>query len=329
MQEKTRQTLVILMLLMLLPLMTGSCRQREPELKLGSGPHGGTFVQIATGLAELLNRQLSGVRIKETPSGGSVANLLGVEKGELDMGLVFAGDAYLGRQGRLKKELQPTTSVYALARLYGATAHLVVSRQSSIRSVAELRGHRVAIGSAGSGSAQVARRYFESIGLWASIIPVHEGYAIGMEDLHRGYVDAVWLQIGFPSEYLQEFGQKMSLRLLDLYDSALAGGFFSSYPFYTYASIPGGTYSGQGKDILTFQDAALWVAGQRVKDESVYNALQALFSKEGKERIRALHPATRDLDIAKGLMGVTIPLHPGAERFWREQGASLPGVSGR
>jgi len=312
------------LLTLLVTLMTGSCRQRDPELKLDSGPHGGTFVQIATGLAELLSKQSAGFRVKEAPSGGSVANLLGVQKGDLDMGFVFAGDAYLGWLGRLKEELSPTTGVLAITRLYGATAHLVVSRQSSIRTVSELRGRRVAIGSAGSCSAQVARRYFESIALWERIIPVHEGYAIGMADLQRGHVDAVWLQVGYSNEHLLEVGKMMPLRLIDLYDSALIHGFFSTYSFYSYVSIPSGTYGGQEKDILTFQDAALWVAGPKVTEDFVYNALHALFNEKGMERMHAISPVARDVDIAKGLMGVMIPLHPGAARFWRDQGASLP-----
>ena len=95
-------------------------------------------------------------------SGGSIANLIDVEQGKLAMGLVFAGDAYLASQGRLKEDLAPTTRVLALARLYGATAHLATSDDSSIRSLQDLRGKRVAIGGAGSGSALTARRFFRN-----------------------------------------------------------------------------------------------------------------------------------------------------------------------
>lgn len=323
-EKASTLTAIGLLFALLLALLAGSCRPRETALKLGGGPRGGTFEVIAAGLAEILKGSLAGVRITVIPTGGSVANLLAVERGDLATGLVFAGDAYLGRQGRLKEELPPTTGVLALTRLYGASAHLVVPRLSSIRNVTELRGRRVAIGSAGSGSAQTARRFFESIGLWESIIPIHEGYAIGIEDLHRGNVDAVWLQVGYPSDYLLEVGRAMPLRLINLYDSALAGGFFAAYPFYAYTSIPAGTYRGQDQDVLTFQDAALWVAGPAVSEELIYTALQALFSPEGLQRMHSIHPIARDFDIAKGLMGVDIPLHPGAERFWQEQGVPLP-----
>jgi TRAP transporter TAXI family solute receptor len=297
-------------------------------MKFGGGPRGGTFEEIAAGIAEILNANLAGVRVTATSSGGSVANLLDVHRGNLAMGLVFAGDAYLGQRGKLKEGLPPTTGVLALARLYGATAHLVVSGESAIHQVADLRGRRVAIGSAGSGSAQAARRFFESIEMWESIIPIHAGYAVGIEDLRRGNVDAVWLQVGYPSEYLLEVGQKLPLRLIDLYDSALSGGFFSAYPFYAYASIPAGIYPGQEKDILTFQDAALWVAGPMLSEEFVYKTLQTLFSEKEMEQMHAIHPAW-DFDIAKGLMGVKIPLHPGAERFWKEQGIPLPAIPQR
>ncbi len=315
---------LLLLLLPVLALVLGSCQPQQSSLKFGGGPRGGTFENIAAELATILNENLSGVRITVEPSAGSLANLLDVEQGKMSMGLVFAGDAYLARQGRLKEDLMPTTGIMALARLYGATAHLVVANDSSIRTVQNLRGRRVAIGSSGSGAALTARRFFQSIGLWESIIPIHQGYTLGMEDLRWGNVDAVWLQVGYPSEYLLEISGKMPLRFLSLIDATAGSDFFTAYPFYRYTLIPAGTYAGQAQDILTFQDAALWVASSQLSDQLAYLVLRALFSEPGLAKMKAAHSAAWDLSITKGLMGVNIPLHPGARRFWQEQGIVLP-----
>jgi len=311
-------------LLLILLLATAGCRPQEKTLKIGGGPRGGTFENIAEGLAELLGDTLPGMRVTVTSSGGSIANLIDVEQGKLDMALVFAGDAYLARQGRLKEDLAPTTQVLALARLYGATAHLAVSSASSIRTLQDLRGRRIAIGGAGSGSALTARRFFQSLGLWEGIIPIHEGYALGMEDLRWGHVDAVWLQVGYPSEYILALSRRMPLRFLSLFDATAGSDFFTVYPFYSYTLIPAGTYQGQKQEILTFQDAALLVANPQLSEELAYRTLQALFSERGMESMRSNHPAAWDLSTTKGLMGVEIPLHPGARRFWSEQGVALP-----
>ncbi len=79
-------------------------------------------------MAQVLQRDIPDIRFVVKPTGGSIANLLDVNQGKLSMGLVFSGDAYLGRKGELRKGLPPTTHVRALARLYGATAQLVVAR---------------------------------------------------------------------------------------------------------------------------------------------------------------------------------------------------------
>jgi TRAP transporter TAXI family solute receptor len=303
----------------ILGLLSG-CQKQGAEISLGSGPPGGTFEKIAAGMAQVLNEDIPDVRVAVKPSGGSLANLREVEQGQLSMGLVFSGDAYLGWKGRLKENMAPTKEVRAVARLYGATAQLVVPGQSSVQTLGDLPGRRVAIGGSGTGSALTASRFFRSVGLWNQIIPIHEGYATGMEDLKMGNIDAVWLEVGFPNEYLLGVSREIPLRFLDLAPAAEAGNFFSLYPFYSPALIPAGTYRGQGKDILTFQDAALWVANAEVNEDLVYGALRALFSAKGLEQMWKAHPAAWDMTLKKGLQGVKIPLHSGARRFWQEKG---------
>ncbi len=83
-----------------------------------------------------------------------------------------------------------------------------------------------------------------------------------------GNMDAVWLEVGFPNEYLLSVSGEVPLRFLNLTPAAKAGDFFSRHPFYTPTVIPAGTYPGQEKEILSFQDAALWVAGAGVGEES-------------------------------------------------------------
>lgn len=310
----------VVLLATLFGLLAGSCRRQGPEVTLGSGPSGGTFEKIASGMVQVLHRDIPDIRFVVKPTGGSIANLLDVNQEKLSMGLVFSGDAYLGRKGELRKGLPPTTHVRALARLYGATAQLVVPGPSSIRTVEDLRGRRVAVGGFGTGSALTARRYFQSIGLWNRIVPIHEGYATGMEDMKMGNIDAVWLEVGFPNEYLLGISEEVPLRFLDLTPAAKTSDFFARHPFYTPTVIPAGTYPGQQKEVLSFQDAALWVAGAGTSEDLVYSSLRALFSARGLKLMRAAHPAARDMSLSKGLMGVKIPLHSGARKFWREKG---------
>ncbi|BCR07049.1 C4-dicarboxylate ABC transporter substrate-binding protein [Desulfuromonas versatilis] len=311
-------------ILILLSLTLSGCPQREPLLHIGGGPAGGTYQKVAAGLQEVMHLAAPGMRVSVERTGGSLANLKGVEQRSLDMAIVYAGDAYLAARGQLEKHLPPTREVRALTRIYGATAHLVVLANSRIRSVHDLQRKRVAIGNPGSGAALAAERFFTALGLWGEVIPVYLGYSMAAEELSRGRVEAVWEMVGFPSESLTELGRRARIRLLDVQAPALAGGLYNAYPFYRPMVIPAGTYPGQQAEVASYQDSALWVANSHMDPELVATALEKLFSNEGMEAMRRSHPSTRNLDQALGLFGVEIPLHPGAERFWKEQGQGKP-----
>ncbi len=302
----------------------GACRPRTQILTLGGGPGGGTFQRYAEGKAGVVEGAVSGTRVVVKRSGGSFANLADVDRGEIDLGLVYAGDAFIGRMGQLQRHSEPTRNVQALASLYGATGQLVVLAGSPVRSVSDLRRKRVAVGNPGSGAALSAERFFRAVGLWGEIIPVYLGYSMAQGDLTKGAVEAVWELVGVPSESLAETARRAPVRLLDLQTPALAAGFFDIYPFYSPTIIPRGTYRGLTEDVASFQDATLWVAYRGVDEEWVYQALMRLYSPEGLAAMREVHPAARDLKLEKGLSGVRIPLHPGAERFWRDKGITLP-----
>jgi TRAP transporter TAXI family solute receptor len=304
----------------LLAVLAIGCRPEIRQLRFGGGPTGGTYQVYAEGLAGLLRQALQGTLVRVERTGGSVDNLIEVQEGKLDMGLVYAGDAYFGARGRLAPGLPPQDRVRGLASVYGAPAHLAVLHQSSIRSVTDLRRRRVAVGNPGSGAAKSAERYFRAIGIWNQIIPVYLGYSMALNDLKLRTVDAVWELVGYPSASLAAAARRQHLRLLDLDRAARAAGFYRKYPFYTPARIPAETYRGQRRDVATFQDTALWVARSGLDKDLVFRSLSAVFSEKGLQRMRGVHPAARDMQKEKGLDGMSIPLHPGARRFWQSQG---------
>ncbi|MBI2355466.1 MAG: TAXI family TRAP transporter solute-binding subunit [Deltaproteobacteria bacterium] len=308
------------MLLLFLQLLGSGCKEKKTEVVMSGGPKGGTFQTLASGLAELVNKNLAEVDITVEPSGGSVANLSNVDKNRHSMGLAFSGDAFLMKEGKLEKggARKTANNVTALASLYGAKSHLVVHRDSRIRSPYDLSGLRVAIGSHGSGSTLSAKRYFQALGIWDKIIPIYVGYDIGISELKQRGVDAVWLQVSYPNDSILELSKAMPIQIVNLHNDAAAKGFYSTYPFYSEARIPAATYYGQEDDILTFEDAALLVANKEMDQEIVYRLLRLLYSEQGIAWMHSIDPLGRNPDQRKGLKGIKIPLHPGAERFWKE-----------
>jgi len=299
-------------------LLTG-CQQTETELNLGGGPEGGTFQGFAEALASALHSREPGLSFRVEPSAGSVTNLVRLNRGELDLALVYAGDAYLGREGRLSGVQPASKNVRAVTRLYSAVAQLVVRRSSPWRSVRELTGARVAIGTPGSGTAVAAERYFTSVGLWSRLVPIHVGFEMAFRELERGSVDAVWLLVGLPNRALAQHAEQLPLRLLDLFEPQDAGGadLFRDYPFYAQAAIPAGTYAGQAREVSSFSDATLLLARSGLSDERVYQLLEVLFTGETRRMLAARHHLGGELTPERGEEGIKIPMHAGARRFWR------------
>jgi TRAP transporter TAXI family solute receptor len=300
---------------------------REPSqqvmLAFSGGPEGGTFQYFSNGMATRLSKQIPDLDISNTASAGSVENLRRVNSGEADLGIVYSGDVYLGREGKLPQDDRTYRNVHALAFLYGAPAHLLVLRKSEIQSLDGLVGQRVAVGDAGSGAAAAAQRYFTTLGLWEQIRVEYIGYSQAASALGDGLIDAMWVFAGFPNASVIQAAATNPIRLLDLVDPAQEAGFFEAYPCYTTITIPGGTYSGVDDDVQSFQDAALWVAGAHVSPDVVYRAVSEIFSEEGLAYMVRVRSTARAMSVEGALTGIVTPVHEGAERYWVEQGLEL------
>jgi len=304
----------------LLPPATGLAKER---LAFSGGPEGGTFQYFSNGIAIRLSKEVPDLEVSNMASAGSLENLRRVNSGEADFGIVYSGDTFLGRNGRLTKDTNEYKNVYAMAYLYGAPAHLVVLKGGGIKNVADVAGKRVAVGGAGSGAAGAAQRYFTSLDLWDAMKVEFLGYSKAASALGDGLIDAFWVFAGFPNASVIQAAASNDIALLSVVDAGQKAGFFDDYPFYTQLTIPAGTYSGVDYDVNSFQDSALWVAGKHVSDDVVYKALENIFSKEGLAYMVKVKSTAKAMSVENGLNGIVTPIHPGAEKFWREQGLTI------
>ena len=310
-----------------LTLLAGTALGVE-RLAFSGGPEGGTFQYFSNGIAIRLSKDLPDVDVSNIASAGSLENLRRVNSGEADFGIVYSGDAYLGRVGGLTNDTRKYEKVYVMSYLYGAPAHLIVKANSGINKVADLKGKRVAVGGAGSGAAGVAERYFTALGLWDQMDVEFLGYSKAASALGDNLIDAFWVFAGFPNSSVIQAAASSKIKILSVVDEGLAAGFFDKYPFYTQITIPGGTYSGVDQEVKSFQDSALWVAGAHVKPQLVYDSLADIYSREGLTYIMRVKSTAREMSVAKGLAGVVTPIHEGAEQFWKDQGLTISEAQG-
>ena len=267
------------------------------SLKIGGGPTGGTFNTFANGMAIYLPKVLKNTQATAVGSGGSVENVKRVSHNESNIGLCYAVDSALGYAGKLPQDNTAYKDLRAMGYLYGAPAQLIVKADSKIMSSFDLKGKRVAVGNAGSGAAASAFK--------------------------DGKIDAFWVLVGYPNSSVIEASVQVKIRLIDVGVDAEKSGFYDAFA-YSPTVIPAGTYGKGMPECKSFQDSTILSVNKDMPEELVYNIMKALWSDKGMAAMVAAKKTFKEMNLENGFRGASVPLHPGAVKFWKEQGKEIP-----
>ncbi len=293
------------------------------KAKVGGGPTGGTFNTFANAMAVYVPKNMDDIKLSAIGSGGSVENVKRVAKGESDFGLCYAVDSGLGRLGQLPKDEVKYDGLRAMGFLYGAPAQLVVRADSDIKTAADLVGKKVGVGNAGSGAAASAERFFRHIEVWDNFKPQFLGYSAAASAFKDGKIDAFWVLVGYPNRSIIEASVQVDIRLIDVGAEAVSSKFYDAYA-YIPMEIPAGTYGEGMPACSSFQDATFLCANAEVPAEVVYNIMKTLWSSAGMEAMTAAKKTFKTMTMENAFDGASIPLHPGAVKFWEENGKTVP-----
>jgi hypothetical protein len=293
-----------------------ACRQPDAPavrrtVRLTTGTPGAAFYPLSQALERAWAAASPGFDVQTRDSAGSVANVEAIQNGSADVGLAFADVAYTAYVAWLAKGAPEADSLRGIAVLELAPVHLVVRRDSTIASVADLRGCRVAVGPGGSGSAITAQLVLAALGIDLKDVRVESlRYNEAAERLKAGTIDALFVTGRDPVEAVRD-AIGAGARMLPLAGPAIER-LRHEYPFYRQTQIPGGTYPGHPDPLDTIGVDSLLVC-RRGLDEALVHDLTARFF--------AVLPSLpmlsfMDLDQAPA---TPIPLHEGAGRYYRER----------
>jgi len=293
------------------------------SINFDGGPTGGTFNTFTNAMAVYVPKVNPDIQASSVGSGGSVENLKRIHNGESDFGVVYAVDSDLGYKGQLPQDPAVYNNIRHVGYLYGAPAQLVVRADRGVKSAMDLKGKRVALGNAGSGASASAGRFFRHVGLWDNFNPDFLGSRQAASAFQDGKLDAFWVLVGYPNRSIIEAAVQVKIALVNVGDDAEKTGFYKAFA-YSPAVIPAGVY---GKDMPatnSFQDSAMLTVSKNLPDDLVYTVTKALWSKEGMEAMVTAHKALKEMTLETGFSGASVPLHPGAVKFWKEQGKQIP-----
>lgn len=305
-------------------LLASSVSAQRVFLSIGGGFVGGTFNVFAAGIADLLQQHFPNYNITVEGSAGSAENIRRIQAGEMEMGIAFAGDAYLAFNAMEVFDDGPYDDVRAVGFLYGAVSQITALAGSGITSLEDLAGKRVALGQAGSGTHLSIERLLRHVGLFDQVTPVFVAGQAASDQLKDGQIDAYHSLLGVPNAAMVDTTTSRAAVILSTLEVAEATGFFEAYPFYSPFTIPAGSYRGVDVDVHTWRDAGIWVVSADMDAETVYQMTKTVFDAGGLEHMLRVTNVAREMGIENALSGIALPLHPGAARYWTEAGLVLP-----
>jgi len=279
-----------------------------------TGPVGGPMYAISGAWAEVVNRLPGGYQVTNQVGGGSVLTMKVLANGEADFAMVGNDVAMYGYRGIEAFAGKPVAHARAVAALYLESFHVVVKAGTAMRELADLKGKRVAVGPPASGTQLASERILSVAGL-KDFRKLELGFNESAEYLRDGNADAAAYQTGIPYGPVVDISVVQPVDLLAIPDGVIQE-IGKTYPFYVPVTIPRTTYKGMSRDVKSVAVKMLLLASAKVPDEDVYTVTKALFAN--LDRLKASHKMGETLTREKALEGVTIPLHPGAEKFYRE-----------
>ena len=253
-------------------------------------------------------------------SRGSVDNVNAIISGLRNSGFAQSDVAYWAYTGTGTMEgKEPAKDLRTIAALFQEHIHLVALKKSNINSVKDLKGKRVSLDEPGSGTYVDAKLILESNGLSTSDVKAEalKGKA-ATDALRNGKVDAIFVVAGYPTGAIVELAAAVDIKLVPI-DGAGAKALTSKYGFFSESPIPSGTYEGVDQ-VNTVAVGAQWFTSAKEDSELIYQITKALWNKESRKLMDVGHAKGKTITPDTALSGVGVPLHPGAEKFYKEAG---------
>ena len=300
--------------------LASGAAQAQQFFRIGTGGTAGTYYPVGGMIANAVS-QPGKLVVTAQASNGSLANVTGIAGGAIESGFSQADVASWAFTGKGVFEGKPSVSgLRLIANLYPESVHIVVRKGSGIKTVADLKGKRVALDEPGSGTLINARTILAAYGIKESDIkPEYIKPNQAGDKLKDGALDAFFFTGGSPAGAIAELASAGGgIELLPI-DGPQADAVRKSDGFFSPDVIADGTYKGVAAT-KTLAVGAQWVTSDKADAQAVYDITKALFGPAGQQAMGAGHAKGKFITKENAVIGAGIPFHPGAERFYKEAG---------
>jgi hypothetical protein len=213
---------------------------------------------------------------------------------------------------------------------------MVAGAKTGIKSVYDFKGKRIIVGDKGSGTEMDSRRFLEAIGLsYNDIQPIFVYYAAAVQRMQDEQADALFWTAGVPISSIIEIATTKDVVFLPFPDEVIKK-LHDRFPYYAPVTMPAKAYPKQNNPVKTVAIISVWVTREDMDEKTIYEMTYNLYEKtpqiyrekkdlaSGADMMAAAHEQGKNVKLENALLGVTIPLHKGAFKYYKEKGIQVP-----
>jgi TRAP transporter TAXI family solute receptor len=337
MNKKGLWVTTIFVLVLVLAFSGPAMAQKKRFFGIATGGIGGVYYPLGGALAQALTNKIPDMVVTAQTGNASVANVNLISRGEVESGISqnnVALAAYMGDKESWKTA--QVKSLRCIASLYPETVHTVALSKKGIKSVYDLKGKRLIVGDKGSGTEFDSRRFLEAMGLsYKDIEPIYVYYTAAVQRMQDEQADALFWTAGVPTSSIIEIATTKDVSFIGFPDEVIKK-LQAKHPYYTQVMMPANSYPKQKEALKTIAIMGIWVTRAEVSEKDIYDVTYNLWEKtpliydaqksaaSGAEVMSKVHDQGKNVKLENALLGVTVPLHKGAYRYYKEKGINIP-----
>ena len=316
---KRAKFLLVGILVIALSALTLSGALAEERLSIGTASTGGSWYPLGGGVANMINKYVKGYYASAHPSGASIENIRAIMKGQDHLSLSMPDSAFQAYKGTDAFKDNPQKGLRGLFSTYPVDIQFYVAADSPIKTIADIKKgkYKVAVGAPGSGTENMARYVLKVYGI--TYDNIDEQFLSATETtaaMKDGNIDVGIVSLGTPAPTLMDLTTQRKIRFLDV-EPEVAKKINKDFPAYFPRTIPAGTYKDMPKPHHTLAWMGLFVVNEKMSPDLAYKILQAVF--DHKAELNKIHKKFELITIKSATDGMSVPLHPGAIKFFKER----------
>ena len=316
-----RKTVRITLALLLVSFLTTGAWAAKTFISIATGGTGGTYYPLGGGIAEIITRKVPDFQVTSETGNASAANIMLIGTRQVEMALVQNDVAYWASRGILPFR-EKVENIRAVASLYPEHLHCISLKGSGIDDIMDIREKRVSVGAPGSGVLGDVAAVLKVAGLkYSDMSTDFLDFNSTTRRFKEGQLDVGFVVAGYPTSSITDLAATHEIDLVNFNEDFMTV-LLAEHPFFVKGVIPAGTYQGIDRSVQTPAVLAMLVCDAALPQDVVYRFTRALW--ENVSDLQKVHEKAKYITLDTAMDGISVPVHPGAAKFYAEKGMTVP-----